>query len=260
MLRTLRARTGPKTVVVTGTDTGVGKTITVAALAAAAKTRGERVLVVKPVQTGIREPGTAPAVPEEPAEPPDVGVVARLSGAEVEEFVRLAAPLAPDTAARLERVTLPQVEDHLTRIIDLARLFDTVIVEGAGGLVVRLDERGGTLLDLAVGLGEFAPGGDVSVLVVCRAGLGTLNHTTLTVEALRARGIEPAGLVLGSWPRRPGLAERSNRMDLPRVTGVPVIGVLPEAAGALAPDAFRAAAGGWFSDSGPAATDPTAER
>jgi hypothetical protein len=81
-----------------------------------------------------------------------------------------------------------------------------VIVEGAGGLLVRLDTDGGTLLDLAAGL----PRSGVEVEVVRRdvgAGLGTLNHTELTVEALRSRGIEPAGLVIGSWPAEPEAAQ-----------------------------------------------------
>ncbi|WNV77632.1 hypothetical protein [Geodermatophilus sp. DSM 44513] len=77
------------------------------------------------------------------------------------------------------------------------------------------------------------------------AGLGTLNHTGLTVEALRARGLEPAGLVVGSWPAEPGMAERCNLADLPRV-GVPLLGSVPAGAGRLPPEHFRAAAGGWL--------------
>ena len=78
---------------------------------------------------------------------------------------------------------------------------DIVVVEGAGGLLVRLDSDGGTLLDLAA---ELASRCRVEVVVVCAAGLGTLNHAELTVMALRARGLEPAGLIIGSWPRDPG--------------------------------------------------------
>jgi dethiobiotin synthetase len=113
-----------------------------------------------------------------------------------------------------------------------------VLVEGAGGLLVRLDTSGGTLLDLAA---ELTTDLDVRVLVVVRAGLGTLNHTELTVAALRARGLDPAGLVIGSWPVEPGLAEECNRDDLPRVTGVPLVGMLPAGAGSLAAAQFRAA-------------------
>ena len=119
-----------------------------------------------------------------------------------------------------------------------------MLVEGAGGLLVRLDTDGGTLLDLAAELAAAAS--TVEVVVVTAAGLGTLNHTELTVGALRARGLEPLGLVIGSWPAAPGLAEQCNLEDLPRVTGLPVLAVLPEGAGALTREEFGAQAEGWF--------------
>ncbi len=86
----------------------------------------------------------------------------------------------------------------------------------------------------------------MEVVVVAAAGLGTLNHTELTVGALRARGLEPLGLVIGSWPDAPGLAEQCNLEELPRVTGLPVLAVLPEGAGALSREEFVAQAEGWF--------------
>lgn len=212
--------------VVTGTGTGVGKTVATAALAARAS---GTVIVVKPVQTGVL-----------PGEVGDVDDVRRLAGCDVTEFVRLADPLAPDTAARLAGVELPSVAEHAARIRALADDHDSVIVEGAGGLLVRLDGADGTLLDLAEILGA-------SVVVVVAAGLGTLNHTELTVAALRARGIEPSGLVIGAWPSDPDLASRCNRDDLPRVAGVPLLAVIPEGAGALGDHAtFAAAVPGWF--------------
>lgn len=212
--------------VVTGTGTGVGKTVATAALAARAS---GTVIVVKPVQTGVL-----------PGEVGDIDDVRRLAGCDVTEFVRLPDPLAPDTAARLAGVELPSVAEHAARIRALADDYDTVIVEGAGGLLVRLDGTDGTLLDLAEILGA-------SVVVVVAAGLGTLNHTELTVAALRARGIEPSGLVIGAWPSDPDLASRCNRDDLPRVTGVPLLAVIPEGAGALRDHAtFAAAVPGWF--------------
>lgn len=212
--------------VVTGTGTGVGKTVATAALAARAS---GTVIVVKPVQTGVL-----------PGEVGDIDDVRRLAGCDVTEFVRLPDPLAPDTAARLAGVELPSVAEHAARIRALADDYDTVIVEGAGGLLVRLDGTDGTLLDLAEILGA-------SVVVVVAAGLGTLNHTELTVAALRARGIEPSGLVIGAWPSDPDLASSCNRDDLPRVTGVPLLAVIPEGAGALRDHAtFAAAVPGWF--------------
>ncbi|HVK27929.1 MAG TPA: dethiobiotin synthase [Nocardioides sp.] len=234
-----------RVVVVTGTDTGVGKTIATAALAARAAAAGERVLVVKPVQTGIG--GTDPDVP-------DVDTVGALAGVDTVQFVALDEPLAPDTAARRQGVPIPTVREHVARIRELLPSYDLVVVEGAGGLLVRLDAEGGTLLDIARDL-TFAlrrRGPDdvvsspVEVVVVTRAGLGTLNHTELTVTALRAVQVEPAGLVIGAWPAAPGLAESCNRDDLTRITGVPVLGVIPEGAGSLVGEDFRVAAPTWF--------------
>lgn len=221
-------------VVVTGTDTGVGKTVATAALAAVA---GPGTLVVKPVQTGI---GTTATTSYDDL--PDVAAVERLAGVPGLELTRLAEPLAPDTAARRAGATIPAVAEHAERIRGLLAAHETVIVEGAGGLLVRLDTDGGTLLDLVELLGDLSP----EVVVVVRAGLGTLNHTELTVTALRARGVEPAGLVLGAWPSSPDLAQTCNLADLPRVTGVSVLAVVPSGAGALSRAEFRAAAPGWF--------------
>jgi dethiobiotin synthase len=231
---------GPRgrVVVVTGTDTGVGKTVATAALALRAQAHGS-VTVVKPAQTGI-----GPSSPDEVA---DADEVHRLTGCAVQEYTCLEDPLAPDTAARLRGVPIPPVAEYADRIRVLAEFEDTVVVEGAGGLLVRLDTQGGTLLDLAAELADTLP---VEVVVVARAGLGTLNHTELTVAALRARGLEPTGLVIGSWPEEPGLAERCNRDDLPRVTGVPLLATLPAGAGALDRETFRAQSPGWFSPAG----------
>ena len=217
-------------VVVTGTSTGVGKTVATAALALRAAESGS-VTVVKPVQTGIVDGDS------------DADEVHRLTGCAVQEFTALDEPLAPDTAARRQGVPIPPVAEYADRIRVLAGFHDTVVVEGAGGLLVRLDAEGGTLLDLAVELAGTLP---VDVVVVAGPALGTLNHAELTVAALRARGLEPAGLVVGSWPAEPGLAERCNVEDLPRVTGVPVLATIPEGVGALDRDAFRAQSPAWF--------------
>lgn len=215
-------------IIVTGTDTGVGKTVTTAALAVRS---GPGTIVVKPAQTGI---GT---------DEPDISAVERLAGCEVAEFTRLEDPLAPDTAARLRGIEIPPISEHTVRIRGLARTHDTVIVEGAGGLLVRLDTDGGTLLDLATELARDHP---VQVYVVTRVGLGTLNHTELTINALRSRGLEPAGLVLGAVPEVLGLAEECNATELPRVTGVSIAAALPDGAGGLDPEYFRAQVGSWL--------------
>lgn len=222
-----------RVVVVTGTGTDVGKTIATAALAAAATGAGRRVAAVKPVQTGVTRD-----------EPGDLDVVRALGGVDtVLEPARLPEPLAPHTAARRAGVALPPLAGTAARVVDLAAGHDVVLVEGAGGLLVRLDEHGATIADLA--LAVRGAGVEVAVVVVVGAGLGTLNHTALTVEALRARALEPAGLLIGSWPVAPGLAERCNLDDLPRA-GVPVLGLLPAHAGALAPEVFRSSAPRWL--------------
>ena len=216
--------------VVTGTGTGVGKTIATAALARRAAQDGS-VVVVKPVQTGIG-PGSD--------EVGDADVVHALSGCAVQELTCLEDALAPETAARLRGVRIPLVAEYADRVRVLAEFHDTVLVEGAGGVLVRLDADGGTILDLAAEL-------RADVVVVTEAGLGTLNHTELTVAALRARGIEPNGLVIGSWPSDPGLAETCNREDLPRLTGVPVLATIPAGAGRLTREEFARQSPGWFS-------------
>ena len=122
-------------ILVTGTDTGVGKTVTTAALAAVHRS----VAVVKPAQTGVTQ-----------GEPGDLADVHRLTGlTDLHEGIRLRDPLAPTTAARREGVALPSVESHARFIDDLARSHDTVLVEGAGGLLVGLDADGNDLADLA---------------------------------------------------------------------------------------------------------------
>lgn len=222
-----------RVVVVTGTGTDVGKTVVTAALAASCAASGLRVAAVKPAQTGVG-----------PGEPGDLEVIRALGGvATVLEPVRLPEPLAPDTAARRAGIPLPAVADTAARVVQLAAGHDVVLVEGAGGLLVRLDEGGGGIADLALAVRRA--GGDVAVVIVVAAGLGTLNHTELTVEALRARGLEPAGLVIGAWPAEPGLAERCNLDDLQRI-GVPVLGMVPEGAGRLDPQVFRSAAPSWL--------------
>jgi dethiobiotin synthetase len=213
---------------VTGTSTGVGKTVATAALATVAD---GSVVVVKPVQTGSADGDS------------DAREVTRLTGVEAQEWTTLDVPLAPDTAARRQRVEIPPVATYAARIAALTE--DTVIVEGAGGVLVRLDSSGGTLLDLA---GLLAAVRQVEVVVVVAAGLGTLNHTGLTVDALRARGLVVRGLVVGAWPAEPGLAEECNFEDLRRIA--PLLAVIPEGAGALNRDAFVAAAPGWFTPAG----------
>ncbi|MHA6804508.1 dethiobiotin synthase [Salinifilum ghardaiensis] len=212
----------------TGTDTGVGKTVATAAFAVRS---GPGAIVVKPAQTGAA------------TDEPDSSAVRHLAGCDAVELTRLDDPLAPDTAARLRGVGIPPISEHAARIRELAATRETVIVEGSGGVLVRLDTDGGTLPDLAAELARDHP---VRVYVVTRLGLGTLNHTALTVDALRGRGLEPAGLVLGAVPGELGLAEECNLAELPRVSAVPIVAALPEDVGGLPPERFRERAASWL--------------
>lgn len=214
-----------RVLVVTGTGTGVGKTVVTAAVAATAVTAGQRVAVFKPAQTGVG-----------PGDPGDVDDVAALvPGVTTRELARYPEPLAPATAARRSGLAPVTPAAAAAAARELAAEHDLVLVEGAGGLLVRFDYDGGTLADVAAAL-------DAPVLVVAAAGLGTLNHTGLTVQALHARGLRCAGVVVGAWPDTPDLAARCNRDDLPVTTGVPLLGLLPEGIGGLAPDRFRSVA------------------
>ncbi|MFS4092349.1 dethiobiotin synthase [Streptomyces sp. AF1A] len=214
---------------ITGTGTEVGKTVTTAAVAAAALAAGRSVAVLKAAQTGVG-----------PHERGDAAEAARLAGpVTATELARFPEPLAPGTAARRARMAPVHPQDVADRAAKLAAEHDLVLVEGAGGVLVRFDAAGGTLADAAVLLG--AP-----VLVVAPAGLGTLNATELTARELRRRDLELTGVVIGSWPDRPDLAARCNVADLPEVAAAPLLGALPAGAGALAPADFRAAAPGWL--------------
>lgn len=163
-------------------------------------------------------------------EPGDLAEVTRLAGvSKVVELVRYPDPLSPAAAARMSRVAPLDPAALYDAVLRLDH--DLVLVEGAGGLLVRFDEDGTTLADLARGL-------HASVLVVVGPGLGTLNHTALTLEAMAHRGLDLTGLVLGSWPDDPGLAERSNVRDLETLAARPLLGAVPAGSGSLASEAF----------------------
>lgn len=181
-------------IVVTGTDTGVGKTYAAAALCTPATA------YVKAAQTGDDD---------------DAATVRELSGATVHTLARYPDPLAPATAAAragVPCITPREIADFVEGLDD-----ERVVIEGAGGLLVRFG--GGTIADVADLL-------DAPLIVVARAGLGTLNHTALTVEAIERRGLTCLGIVIGSWPADPDLAALCNLDDLEAIA--PVLGKLPE--------------------------------
>jgi dethiobiotin synthetase len=200
----------PVDLLVTGTDTGVGKTVVAAALILALRQAGVRVVGFKPVETG--------PIPGEPA---DSEVLAVASSADVvlaRPVLRLEEALAPAMAAERLGVTLdPRVLEE--RILALRAAGHRVVVEGAGGVLVPL-AWGFTAADLAKRLG-------LEAIVVARPGLGTLNHCVLTVEALQQRGVTVRGLVLNGRGDPPDLAEETNPAALERLLpGLPIV-VIP---------------------------------
>jgi len=227
--------------IVTGTGTGVGKTIVTAALTACAI---GSVAVVKLAQTGVG-----------PGEPGDLAEVTRLSGCtDVHELARYPDPLSPHHAAMMSGLPALDQGTAVLRIADLEIDRDLVIVEGSGGLLVPYDRDRWTIYDLGLELAA-------DFLLVTSPGLGTINHTALTVEALEESSTV-ANIVVGSWPEEPGLAERCNIFDLAQMArrselagvlprGIPGMTDFPQRArAALAPQfggtfdwpAFRAAA------------------
>jgi len=217
----------PAIILVTGTDTGVGKTITTAALAAVLHGMGRSVAVYKPCQSGAA------------AGDSDTTEIVRLAGVVTAETgVVLQEPLAPVAAAAVDGTPLPRVIAHADRVRELAASHDHVLVEGAGGLLVELDSGGGTLADLGSLL-------TAAFVLVARPALGTLNHTALTLEALAVRDLRVLGVVLGSWPGIPDFVHHSNRKVLETLR-VPFLGVLPEGASELSPADFRAEAAAWL--------------
>jgi dethiobiotin synthetase len=195
---------------VTGTDTGVGKTVLAAALAAALRAEGVDVAAFKPVVTGLDEP--EPKGPG-PARPPDHELLAAAAGRPADEVAphRFGPPVSPHLAAALAGTSLEPAA--LVAAAHGLRA-DVVIAEGVGGLLVPLT-LGYTVRDLAVDLGW-------PVVVAARPGLGTINHSLLTVEAARAVGLDVRAVVLTPWPDEPGVLERSNVEAIERLGAVEV--------------------------------------
>lgn len=211
---------------VTGTDAGVGKTAVAAGIAACLHERGVRVYPFKPVETGW---------PEGSRWPRDAACLARAARREDldrEDVCPVAyrEPLAPTVAARRagETIDLGRIDQAYKRANGAANGLHEdgyaapgfVVVEGTGGLLAPVTSDV-TMADLA---GKWG----LPLLVVARPGKGTLNHVALTVRQARSHGLDVVGLVLSRWPEDPDVATQTNPEELERLTGVPVLGRLPE--------------------------------
>ncbi|WP_051619319.1 ATP-dependent dethiobiotin synthetase BioD [Corynebacterium pseudodiphtheriticum] len=202
--------------IITGTGTGVGKTIAAATLGWAWQQP-----VLKPLQTGDDD---------------DAAVVTKLTGIAGDVYRRYPDPLAPNLAAKRAGLTQADRDAVGQWISDFRAEHGICLVEGAGGLLVRLGtDRNGrefSVLDLAKDLGE-------KLVVVTSTGLGSLNMAELTVRTAEAAGVEVAGLIGGSMSEQPDLATELNVQELPRVTGKQLWFSLPEAMGECSPEEFR---------------------
>ena len=223
---------------VTGTDTGVGKSVLAAAICAGLAARGERVAALKPVVTGLDEPsGEWPRDHEL--------LAAAASAGQAPEAVapyRFGPPVAPHYAAELAGVRIEPA-----RLLELARAAaeaNALVVEGVGGMMVPIT-TGYLVRDLAVDLG-------LPVLVAARTGLGTINHVLLTLEAARSAGLRVAGVVMTPWPNDPEPIERSNRVTIEDLGRVTVTGLPPTTPDALAEAGSALPLDAWIAPTRPA--------
>ncbi len=207
---------------VTGTDTDVGKTVLSAALLAAIRGEGEPVRAYKPAVTGLQEPATDGA-----GWPPDHELLAAAAGMTAEQVapLRYGPAVSPLLAAeiegeRLDREMLLAAGAELTRTVEHDGT--TVIVEGVGGLLSPLAESF-TVCDLAASL-------RLPLLIAARPGLGTINHTLLTLQAARAYGLDVRAVVITPWPEQPSRLEQSN-LETIRRFGFVEVDTLARAAG-----------------------------
>jgi dethiobiotin synthetase len=206
---------------VTGTDTGVGKTVLSAVLLASMAAGGERVRAYKPAVTGLEQPEEERQSGGREVWPADHELLAQLTGMTPEEVspLRFGPAMSPHLAARLAGVEVePQaLVDAAVR----AAGGDTLVVEGVGGLLVPLC-TGYTIRDLAVALG-------LPLLIAARPGLGTINHTLLTLQAARAARLDVRAVVMTPWPQQPTVLERSNRETIERIGELEVAVLSPVA-------------------------------
>jgi dethiobiotin synthetase len=217
-----------KGIFITGTDTGVGKTVIAAGIIRALGRRGVQAGAMKPVETGcIDESGTLVAR--------DGMFLRKIAGmvdpAEVVTPVRFSYPLAPMVAAELEGRSVDL--DAIMRAYSmLIAKYDFLVVEGAGGIMVPVKESGGSmragLSQPAFFMSDLIKSLDLPVVVVARAGLGAINHTLLTVTHAVREGIGVRGVIINSTgPAGNTLAESTNPGLLERICAVPILGVVP---------------------------------
>jgi len=209
-----------KGIFITGTDTGVGKTVITAGLAGCLKQRGLNAGVMKPVQSGAIKKGPVLVSADALLAMKTAGVDDPL---ELVNPYCLEAPLAPKVAAELAGVKINP--DRITDAYHKLRgRHELMLVEGAGGIMVPLAE-GLLVADLILMLG-------LPAIIVARPALGTVNHTLLTIEYARARGIRTAGVIINNLAKETaGMAEKTAPSLIAEFSGLPVLGIVPRAEG-----------------------------
>jgi dethiobiotin synthetase len=203
-------------VFVTGTDTDVGKTVVAAGLTAALRSLNIRATYFKPVQSGCQEEDGRIIASDARLAQTMAGLAEPL---EVLTPVVLKLPLAPAVAAAQAGVRI-DLEEIARVYRDLVGRYDFVVVEGAGGLYVPLVDNAFLVLDLARWLG-------LPVLVVARPGLGTINHTVMTVKTIEQAGLPVVGVIINQYPENPNLAARTNPEIIEALGGRPVLAKVP---------------------------------
>ena len=206
-----------KTIFIAGTDTGVGKTLIAGALAAAIRARGRDVGVMKPVSCGSRQ---------------DARFLIEMSACgdplKVVNPIHFRRPLSPNMAAKIEKKRADwRQADHAFGI--LSKKHEYLIIEGCGGLLVPITD---SILTIDL-IRRFRVGNrHACSLLVSRSGLGAINHALLSLEALRSRRIEPAGVIFNRLKGgTPSVPERTNPGVIERLSGVRSLGVFPHIGG-----------------------------
>lgn len=192
---------------ITGTDTGVGKTTIAAAIAMAMKKRGLNVGVMKPLQSGLDS---------------DADILMAAAGVDDDKSLVVPylfkEPVAPTFAARLEGVSI-DLDIIRTAYAKLASRHEPMIVEGAGGIMVPLVENG----EKSYLFSDLAAELKLKIIIVARPGLGTVNHTLLTIDHARKKGLHVACIIINSYPENPGLSEENNPGMIEEISNLPVI-------------------------------------
>ena len=202
----------PKSIFITATDTDVGKTVVTAAVASCIKSSGRKVSAMKPIQTGTNAQKVL-----------DIEFVYRVLGEDysIDDVCpyRFAEPLSPKLASEISGAEI-NIKVIISAFRKLHEKFEHIIVEGAGGIMAPI-KKNYFMSDLILDL-------DIPLIIVARPGLGTINHTLLTIEYAKHRGLNLLGVIINKYPVLPGHAEITNPNEISVLSGLPILGIIPD--------------------------------